>query len=37
MIIGGRISEISAENEVPLKEYGHCLARIICNPPKSDC
>jgi len=37
MMIGGRISEISAEDEVPLKEYGHYLARIICNSPQSDC
>ena len=37
MMIGGKIPEISAEDEVPLKEYSHCLAKIICNPPQPDC
>lgn len=37
MMIGGKIAEHSAEDEIPLKEYGHCLARIICNPPQIEC
>jgi len=34
MIIGGKIAEQSAED---VKEYGHCLERIICNPPQPNC
>ena len=37
MMIGGKIGELSSEDDIPLKEYGHCLARIICNPPQPDC
>ena len=37
MMIGGKITEQSVEYDVPLKEYSHCLARIICNPPQPDC
>ena len=37
MMICGKIAEQSAEDEIPLKEYDHCLARIICNPPQLDC
>ena len=37
MMIGGKIAEQSTEDDIPLKEYGHCLARIICNPPQPDC
>jgi len=33
MIIGGKIAEQSnTEDDIPLKEYSHCLARTICNP-----
>ena len=37
MMIGGKIPELTANDDVPLKEYGHCLAKIICNPPQPDC
>lgn len=37
MMIGGKIAEQSTEDDISLKEYGHCLARIICNPPQPDC
>ena len=37
MMIGGKIAELSAYDDVPLKEYNHCLAKIICNPPQPDC
>ena len=37
MMIGGKITEFSAYDDVPLKEYNHCLAKIICNPPQPDC
>ena len=33
MIICGKIAEQSTEDDIPLKEYSHCLVRIICNPP----
>ena len=37
MMVGGKIPEISANDDVPLQDYNHCLAKIICNPPHSDC
>ena len=36
-MIGGKIAELSAYDDIPLKEYSHCLAKIICNPPQPDC
>ena len=37
MMVGGKIAELSAHDDVPLKEYSHCLAKIICNPPHPNC
>jgi len=37
IIVGGKITEFSACDDITLKEYGHCLAKIICNPPQPDC
>ena len=37
MIIGGKVTQLSAYDDIPLKEYSHCLAKIICNPPQPDC
>ena len=37
MMIGGKIADLSAYDNIPLKEYTHCLAKIICNPPQPDC
>ena len=37
MMMGGRISELSAQEDVPLKTYNHCLSQIICNPPQTTC
>ena len=37
MMISGKIAELSAYDDVPLKKYSHCLAKIICNPPQPDC
>ena len=37
MMIGGKIAELSAHDDIPLKEYNHCLAKIICNLPQPDC
>ena len=36
MMIGGKIAELSAYDDIQLKEYNHCLAKIICNPPQPD-
>jgi len=33
----GGMGELSSEDDIPFKEYSHCLARIICNPPQPDC
>ena len=37
MMIGGKIAELSAYDDVRLNNYNHCLAKIICNPPQPDC
>ena len=37
MMIGGKIAELSAYDDVQLNNYNHCLAKIICNPPQPDC
>jgi len=37
MMVGGKISELTAHEDVPLKEYNHCLSKIMCNPPHPDC
>ena len=37
MMVGGKIPELSANDDVPLQDYNHCLAKIICNPPHPDC
>ena len=37
MMIGGKIAELSAHDDIPLKEYNHCLAKIIYHPPQPDC
>jgi len=37
MMIGGKIAELSPYDDIKLKEYNHCLAKIICNPPQTDC
>ena len=37
MMIGGKIADLSAYDNIPLKEYSHCPVKIICNPPQPDC
>ena len=37
MMVGGKIPELSANDDVPLQDYNHCLAKIICNPLHPDC
>ena len=37
MIIGGENAELSVHDDIPLKEYNHCLTKIICNPLPPDC
>ena len=37
MMIGGRIAALTAEDNIPLKTYNHCLAQNICNPPQPAC
>ena len=32
MMIGGKIADFSAYDNIPLKRYTHCVAKIICNP-----
>ena len=37
MMLGGKIADLTANEDTPLKSYDHCLAQIICNPPQPDC
>ena len=37
MMIGGKIPDLSAYDNIALKEYTHCLVKINCNPLQPDC
>lgn len=37
MLIGGKIAELTKNDDVPLISYQHCLAAITCNPAQSEC
>ena len=37
MMLGGNIADLTANEDIPLKSYDHCLAQIICNPPQPAC
>ena len=37
MMIGGKLEELTANREVHLKHYNHCIALVICNPPLPAC
>ena len=37
MMLGVKLPEVTAHDDVPLKTYHHCLAKMICNPPQPDC
>ena len=37
MMIGGKLEEVTANREVHLKHYNHCIALVICNPPLPAC
>ena len=33
----GKLTELTANREVHLKHYNHCIALVICNPPQPAC
>ena len=33
MMIGGKLSDLTASDGTSLKTYQHCIAQAICNPP----
>ena len=37
MMVGGKIAELTADEDIPLRSYDHCLAQIACNPPQPAC
>ena len=37
MMIAGKLAELTANREVHLKHYNHCIALVICNPPQPAC
>ena len=37
MMIGARIAQLTADDDVPLSTYHNCLALMICNPPQPAC
>ncbi len=37
MMVGGKIADLTADEDIPFQTYGHCLAQIICNPPQPAC
>ena len=36
-MIAGKLAELTANREVHLKHYNHCIALVICNPPQPAC
>ena len=37
MMLGGKIEELTKDDDFPLKTYNHVLPRMICNPPLPTC
>ena len=37
MMIAGKLAELTANREIHLKHYNHCIALVICNPPQPAC
>ena len=37
MMIAGNFAELTANEDIPLKSYKHCVAFIICNPAQPAC
>ena len=37
MMLGVKLSELTAQNDIPLSTYHNCLAQMICNPPQPGC
>jgi len=37
MMLGGKIADLTANDDIPLKSYDHCLAQMVCNPSQPAC
>ena len=37
MMVGGKIADLTAHEDIPLRSYDSCLAQIACNPPQPAC
>ena len=37
MMLGGKIADLTENENMPLKSYDHCLAQIMCYPPQPAC
>ena len=37
MMLGVKLSDLTAHNDTPLSTYHNCLAQMICNPPQPGC
>jgi len=37
MMVGGKIADLTADEDIPLRSYDNCLAQIACNPPQPAC
>ena len=37
MLLGAKLHELTANDDTPLENYHHCLAKLICNPPLPKC
>ena len=37
MLLGAKLRELTANDDTPLENYHHCLAKLMCNPPLPKC
>ena len=37
MMVGGKVADLTADEDISLRSYDHCLAQMICNPPQPAC
>ena len=37
MMLGGKIVDLTVNDDIPLKSYDHCLPQVVCNPSQPAC
>ena len=37
MMLGGKIADLTVNDDIPLKSYDHCLPQVVCNPSQPAC